>query len=79
MKRIKAACLEQTVHFLLKDGTTSEADRQQVRREYEAYKAQLERNKTPYKIMEECEQPDGSLIIRIKRQNNTQPVGDYLV
>lgn len=79
MKRIKAACLEQTVHFSLKDGTASEAGRQQVRREYEVYKAQLERNKTPYKILEESEQPDGSLIIRIKRQNNTQPVGDYLV
>ncbi len=79
MKRIRAACLEQTIHFLLKDGTPSEADKQQVRKEFEAYKTQLERNKTPYKIMEECEQPDGSLIIKIKRQNNSQPVGDYLL
>lgn len=79
MKRIRAACLEQTIHFLLKDGVSSQADRQQVRREYEAYKAQLERNRTPYKIIEESEQPDGSLMIKIKRQNNSQPVGDYLV
>ena len=78
MKRIRAACLEQTIHFLLKDGTASEADKQQVRREYEAYKAQLERNRTPYKIVEELEQPDGSLLVRIKRQNNSQPVGEYL-
>ena len=78
MKRIRAACLEQTIHFLLKDGTTSGSDKQQVRREYESYKAQLERTRTQYKIIEENEQPDGSLIIKIKRQNNTQPVGDYL-
>ena len=79
MKRIKAACLEQTIHFLLKDGSASEADKQQVRNEFEAYKAHLNRNRTPYKVIEECEQPDGSLIVKIKRQNNSQPVGDYLV
>lgn len=78
MKRIRAACLEQTVHFFLKEGTSSEAGKQQVRREYEAYIAQLERNRTRYKIIEEHEQPDGSLMIKIKRQNNSQPVGDYL-
>ena len=78
MKRIRAACLEQTIHFLLKDGVTSEFGKQQVRKEFEAYKAQLERNRTPYKIVEEAEQPDGSLMIKIKRQNNSQPVGDYL-
>lgn len=78
MKRIRAACLEQTIQFLLKDGTASEADKQQVRNEYDAYKAKLERSRTPYKITEESEQPDGSLLIKIKRQNNSQPVGDYL-
>ena len=78
MKRIRAACLEQTIHFLLKDGTASESDKQQVRQEYESYKAHLERTRTQYKIIEEKEQPDGSLIIKIKRQNNSQPVGDYL-
>ena len=78
MKRIRAACLEQTIQFLLKDGTASEADKQQVRNEYDAYKAKLERSRTPFKIIEECEQPDGSLLIKIKRQNNSQPVGDYL-
>ena len=78
MKRIRAACLEQTIQFLLKDGTASEADKQQVRNEYDAYKAKLERIRTPFKIIEESEQPDGSLLIKIKRQNNSQPVGDYL-
>lgn len=78
MKRIKAACLEQTIHFQLKDGISSELAKQQVRQEYESYKKQMDRHQTRYKIVEEAEQPDGSLIIKIKRQNNTQPVGDYL-
>ena len=74
MKRIKAACLEQTIHFQLKDGISSEL----VRQEYEAYKTQMGRHQIQYKIVEETEQPDGSLIIKIKKQNNTQPVGSYL-
>lgn len=78
MKRIKAACLEQTIHFQLKDGISSELAKQQVRQEYESYKAQMNRHRTQYKIMEETEQPDGSLIIKVKKQNNDQPVGDYL-
>lgn len=78
MKRIKAACLEQTIHFQLKEGVSSELAKQQVRQEYESYKMQMNRNRTKYKIIEEAEQPDGSLIIKIKRQNNTQPVGGYL-
>jgi len=77
MKRIKAACLEQTIHFQLKDGLSPEPARQQVRQEYEAYRLHLERSGTKYKILEEQEQPDGSLIIQIKKQNNAQPVGDY--
>ena len=78
MKRIKAACLEQTIHFQLKDGISSEPAKQQVRQDYETYKAQMERHGTQYRIVEEAEQPDGSLIIKIKKQNNTQPVGSYL-
>ena len=78
MRRIQAACLEQTIHFQLKDGLSPELARQQVRQEYEFYKAQMDRRRTQYKIIQETEQPDGSLIIQIKKQNNTQPVGSYL-
>lgn len=78
MKRIKAECLEQTLHFLLKDGLSPEAAKRQVRQEYDQYRAQLERRGTLYKILEEAEQPDGSLMIKLKRQNNYHPVGGYL-
>ena len=78
MKRIKAACLEQTIHFQLKDGISAELAKQQVRQEYESYKGQMDRHKTQYKIIEETAQPDWSLIVKIKKQNNAQPVGNYL-
>lgn len=78
MKRIKAECLEQTLHFLLKDGLPPEEARRQARQEYEGYKAQLDRRGTPYRILGEEEQPDGSLLVRLKRQNNYHPVGGYL-
>lgn len=78
MKRIKAECLEQTLHFLLKDGLPAEEAKQQVRQEFESYKAQMDRRGTLYKILEEDEQPDGSLLVKVKRQNNYHPVGRYL-
>lgn len=78
MKRIKAECLEQTLHFLLKDSIPPEAAKQQVWQEYQACKAQMDRRGTLYKILEENEQPDGSLMIKLKRQNNYHPVGGYL-
>lgn len=78
MKRIKAECLEQTLHFQLKDGLDPEAGKQQVRQEYEHYKAQMDHRGTRYKILSEDEQPDGSLVIQVKRQNNYHPVGGYL-
>jgi hypothetical protein len=49
-----------------------------VKEEIEKYKASLERTRTKYKIIEETEQPDGSVIIKIKKQYNTAPVGSYL-
>lgn len=49
-----------------------------VRQEIEKYKASLEKSKTKHKIIEEVNQPDGSVIIRIKKQYNMSPVGSYL-
>ncbi len=78
MKRIKSACICQTIHFMLKDGISNDFNRQQVASEVENYKKTLDRNRTQYKIVEEAAQADGSVIIKIIKQYNSSPVGDYL-
>jgi hypothetical protein len=78
MKRIKAACICQTLHFQLKEDTDRAIAVRAVREEVASYKSQLEKNRTLYKIIEETEQPDGSIIIKIIKQYNQSPVGDYL-
>lgn len=78
MKRIKSACICQTIHFILKDGISNDFNKRQVLAEVENYKNSLEKNKTQHKIVEETVQDDGSVIIKIIKQYNTSPVGDYL-
>lgn len=78
MKRVKAACITQTLHFLLKEDFGHDYAVKLVTEEVKKYKAQLERNKTQYKILSEETQPDGSIILEIKKQYNTSPVGSYL-
>lgn len=41
-----------------------------VKEEITKYKASLEKSRTKYKILEETEQPDGSVIMKIKKQYN---------
>lgn len=78
MRRVKYACLEQTLHFGLRDALTPEETNRIVRQEVEQYRADLERKGVRYKIASEEVQPDGSLILRIKKQYNAHDVGDYL-
>ncbi len=78
MKRIKAACICQTLHFSLKEDVAHDYAVMLVRQELENYKNGLERNRTRYKIVDEQEQSDGSIIIKVIKQYNTSPVGDYV-
>ena len=78
MKRIKAACICQTLHFQLKDGLNPQMAIRQVQTDFENYKKSLERNRTQYKIVDEATQPDGSLVVKVIKQYNNSPVGDYL-
>ena len=64
MKRIQSACICQTLHFQLKEGVVKESG--------------LERSHTKYKIVEEHKETDGSIVIKIIKQYNSAPVGDYL-
>lgn len=78
MKRVKAACITQTLHFQLKEDYGHDYAVKCVREEVKKYKNQLDRTGTKYKILSETVQPDDSIIIEIKKQYNTSPVGDYL-
>ena len=78
MKRVKAACICQTLHFMLKDDLGHDYAVKLVKEEVEKYKAFLEKNRTKYKIVSEETQSDGSVMIKIIKQYNTSPVGDYL-
>ena len=78
MKRVKAACICQTLHFMLKDGAEQQWAVNQVKQDVEHYKQGLERNRTKYRIVEETTQPDGSVILKVIKQYNASPVGSYL-
>ncbi len=78
MKRIKAACICQTLHFMLKEDAERQWAENQIKQDVENYKKGLERNRTQYKIVEETTQPDGSVILKIIKQYNAAPVGNYL-
>ena len=78
MKRIKEACLLQTIHFQLKEDLPHGDAVQAVRAEVEHYKTQLDRSRTRYQITEEAEQPDGSILIHIKKQYNNHSCGAYM-
>lgn len=78
MKRIKYACLEQTIHFMLKDDLPQADAIRGVENDIAVYKAQLERSRTKYRIVSEKRQDDGSVIVKIKKQYNHYDCGDYL-
>lgn len=78
MKRVKAACICQTLHFMLKEDVDHDYACKLVQQEVEMYQKGLERNRTQYKIVETVPQEDGSIMLKVIKQYNASPVGDYL-
>ena len=78
MKRVKAACICQTLHFMLKEDVSHDAAVSMVKEDVENYKKGLDRNHTQYRIVEQTDQPDGSIVVKVIKQYNSTPVGDYL-
>lgn len=78
MKRVKAACICQTLHFMLKEEIAHDQAVKIIEQEVEQYLKSLERNRTQYKIVDKSVQPDGSVIMKVIKQYNASPVGDYL-
>ena len=78
MKRVKSACICQTLHFMLKEDVEHDDAVRLVKEEVAHYKANLDRNRTAYRIVEEIPQDDDSMIVKVIKQYNACPVGDYL-
>lgn len=80
MKRIKAACILQTLVFSQKDdcGMTLEQQLKVNHDEVSRYKTAMNRSCTKYQITEETEQSDGSVLVRVRKQyNNKADVSEY--
>lgn len=80
MKRVKAACILQTLVFSQKPELLYSKE-QALKINYEEiehYKETLERAKTRYQIIDTAEQDDGSVIIHIRKQyNDKADVSEY--
>ena len=80
MKRVKAACILQTLVFSQKPelGYSKERALKINPDEIEHYKATLERSKTRYQIDYMVEQEDGSIVIHVRKQyNDKADVSEY--
>ena len=80
MKRVKAACILQTLLFAQNPemGYTKDRALKINYEEIEHYKATLERVKTRYQIVATEEQEDGSIIVHVKKQyNDKTDVSEY--
>ncbi len=80
MKRVKSACIQQTLVFSQKPdmGYTKEQALHINLEEIKRYKYQLERSKTRYVILSQEEQEDGSVVVRVKKQyNDKTDVSEY--
>ena len=80
MKRVKAACIFQTLVFSQKPelGYSVDMALKINREELERYKDSLERTNTRYQITDRQELPDGSVEIRVRKQYNEKAdVSEY--
>ena len=78
MKRVIAACIFQTLHFQIKEDIPHDEAVKLVQIEVERYKNGLGRKHTKYRIDSETVQQDGSVIMKIRKQNLSTPVGEYM-
>ena len=80
MKRVKAACIFQTLIFSQKEdlGFSRERLLEMNRDEVRRYKASLERTRTRYQVTEETELEDGSVLVKVRKQYNEKAdVSEY--
>lgn len=74
MKRIKAACILQTLVFSQKEenGFSREEALKLNQAEFEHYKTTLERTRTRHQITDVQELEDGAILVRVRKQYNAK-------
>lgn len=80
MKRIKAACIQQTLLFSQKEelGLTKEQALAANREEFERYQRNLKKTGTRYQIVKSEEQTDSSILVHVRKQyNHKADVDEY--
>lgn len=80
MKRVKAACIMQTLVFAQKEdcGLSREKQLRVNHDEVNRYKETMDRSHVRYQITEETEQENGSIIVRVRKQyNDKADVNEY--
>lgn len=72
MKRVKAACILQTLVFSQKDSLGYSKEQLWKINQAEAthYKAMLDSTHTRYQILDETRQEDGSILVHVRKQYN---------
>ena len=82
MKRVKAACIQQTLHFFQKElpgmgpAQMLEINRQELQR----YLQGLKQTSTRHQVVSREEQEDGSIVLRIRKQyNDKAEVDEYFL
>lgn len=78
MKRVKSACLQQTIHFELNEKLDHAEAAAAALREAELYKKGLERKGIRFTVDSETVLEDGTPELRIRKQYNSYPLGTYL-
>lgn len=82
MKRVKSACIFQTLVFSQKEdaGISLDLMRKLNHEEVARYKASMDHTGTRYQIVEELDQPDGSVLVRVRKQyNDKADVSEYFL
>ena len=74
MKRVKAACLYQTISFILDPSIPTEVAISKVNAEYASYKENVGSN---LQILKEIKHDDGSIEIEVRKSVSGYSVGKY--
>ena len=78
MKRVKSACLYQTLQFSPKDPMSYDETLQAMTQEVEHYEHSLKKTRRKYTILRRETLKEGSIVIEVKKEVSGYDAGSYL-